>query len=63
MKIINQNYINGEFKKINSNENLILKDPATEETIAQIYLSTADEMNEAIECASHTFASIFENIR
>lgn len=57
MKIINQNYINGEFKKINSNENLILKDPATEETIAQIYLSTADEMNEAIECASHTFAS------
>lgn len=57
MKIINQNYINGEFKKINSNENLILKDPATEETIAQIYLSSADEMNEAIECASDTFAS------
>jgi len=57
MRIINQNYINGKFKKINSDESLILKNPTTEEAIAQIYLSTPSEMNEAIECASKTFES------
>ncbi|WP_333803040.1 aldehyde dehydrogenase family protein [Sulfurospirillum sp.] len=57
MKTINQNYINGEFKKINSTESLTLKNPTTEENIAQIYLSTPPEMNEAIECAAHAFES------
>ena len=57
MKIINQNYINGEFRTIHSHDNLMLKNPATEETIAQIYLSTPDEMNEAILCASHALES------
>jgi aldehyde dehydrogenase (NAD+) len=57
MKTINQNYINGEFKKINSTESLTLKNPTTEENIAQIYLSTPTEMNEAIECAAHAFES------
>jgi len=57
MKTINHNYINGEFKKINSTESLTLKNPTTEENIAQIYLSTPTEMNEAIECAAHAFES------
>jgi len=57
MKTINHNYINGEFIKINSENSLILKDPTTEKEIAQIYLSTPSEMNEAIECASKTFES------
>lgn len=57
MTIINHNYINGEFKKIASDENLILKNPATEEAIAQVYLSTADEMNEAIQSASNALVS------
>ncbi|WP_263832297.1 aldehyde dehydrogenase family protein [Sulfurospirillum oryzae] len=57
MKIINTNYINGEFKKINSNESLTLKNPTTEEQIAEVFLSTPHEMNEAIQCASHTFES------
>jgi len=57
MKIINHNYIYGEFKKIASDESLILKNPATEEPIAQVYLSTADEMNEAIHSASKAFES------
>ena len=57
MKVINQNYINGEFTHINSNENLILKNPTTEEEIAQIYLSTPDAVNEAIHCASKAFES------
>ena len=57
MNIIDQNYINGEFKKIDSSESLTLKNPTTEEDIAQIYLSTPQEMNEAISCASTTFES------
>lgn len=57
MKIINTNYINGKFKEIDSRESLTLKNPTTEDEIAQIYLSTPDAMNEAIECASKTFES------
>ena len=57
MKIINTNYINGQFKEIDSRESLTLKNPTTEEDIAQIYLSTPHAMNEAIECASTTFES------
>lgn len=57
MKIIDQNYINGEFKKIDSSKSLTLKNPTTEEDIAQIYLSTPAEMDEAIHCAATTFES------
>lgn len=57
MKIIDQNYINGEFKKIDSYESITLKNPTTEEEIAQIYLSNPDEMDEAIRCAAKTFES------
>jgi len=57
MKIIDQNYINGEFKTIASNKRLTLKNPTTEEEIAQIYLSTPSEMDEAIHCAATTFES------
>ena len=57
MKIIDQNYINGEFKKIDSSTRLTLKNPTTEEDIAQIYLSTPAEMDEAIHCAATTFES------
>lgn len=57
MKIIDQNYINGEFKTIHSNTRLTLKNPTTEEDIAQIYLSTPAEMEEAIHCAATTFES------
>ena len=57
MKIIDQNYINGEFKKIDSTEYLILKNPTTEEAIARIFLSTPSAMDEAIHCASTTFES------
>jgi len=57
MKTVNQNYINGEFKTIDSHESITLKNPTTEEEIAQIYLSKPDEMNEAILCASRTFES------
>lgn len=57
MKTINHNYINGEFKIIDSRESLTLKNPTTEDEIAQIYLSTPHAMNEAIECASNTFES------
>lgn len=57
MKIINTNYINGQFKEIDSRESLTLKNPTTEKDIAQIYLSTPHAMNEAIECASTTFES------
>jgi aldehyde dehydrogenase (NAD+) len=57
MKIIDQNYINGEFKKIDSSKNLTLKNPTTEEDIAQIYLSTPAAMEEAIHCAATTFES------
>jgi len=57
MKIIDQNYINGEFKKIDSSKSLMLKNPTTEEEIAQIYLSTPAEMDAAIHCASTTFES------
>ena len=57
MKIIDQNYINGEFKKIDSSKSLTLKNPTTEEEIAQIYLSTPSEMDEAIHCAATTFES------
>lgn len=57
MKIIDQNYINGEFKTIDSSTCLTLKNPTTEEDIAQIYLSTPAEMDEAIHCAATTFES------
>ncbi|AOO63994.1 aldehyde dehydrogenase family protein [Sulfurospirillum halorespirans] len=57
MKIIDQNYINGEFKTIDSSKRLTLKNPTTEEDIAQIYLSTPAEMDEAIHCAATTFES------
>ncbi|KFL33382.1 MULTISPECIES: aldehyde dehydrogenase family protein [unclassified Sulfurospirillum] len=57
MKIIDQNYINGEFKKIDSTKSLTLKNPTTEEEIAQIYLSTPAAMEEAIHCAATTFES------
>ncbi|AHJ11495.1 aldehyde dehydrogenase family protein [Sulfurospirillum multivorans] len=57
MKIIDQNYINGEFKKIDSSKSLTLKNPTTEEEIAQIYLSMPSEMDEAIHCAATTFES------
>ena len=57
MKIIDQNYINGEFKTIDSSTRLTLKNPTTEEDIAQIYLSTPAEMDEAIHCAATTFES------
>lgn len=55
MKIIDHNYINGAFTPIRSHESLILKNPTTEEAIAQIYLSTPQAMDEAITCAAQTF--------
>lgn len=61
MKIVQHNYINGTFTPIRSNETLILKNPTTEEAIAQIYLSTPHEMDEAIECAANTFVSFSQS--
>ena len=53
MKKITHNYINGAFIAIDSEACLTLKNPTTEEPIAQIYLSTEAAMNEAIHAASN----------
>ncbi len=57
MKKITHNYINGAFKAIDSEACLTLKNPTTEEPIAQIYLSTEAAMNEAIHAASNALIS------
>ncbi len=57
MKVIDQNYIDGTFTPIRSTDYLILKNPATEEAIAQIYLSAPEQMQEAIACAAKALES------
>jgi malonate-semialdehyde dehydrogenase (acetylating)/methylmalonate-semialdehyde dehydrogenase len=49
------NYINGEFKKSNATEHLDVINPATEEVIAQVPLSTKEELDEAVKAARDAF--------
>lgn len=53
MKTINKNYINGLFVKTLSNEFLELKNPANEEIIAKVALSTKDDLVAAINSAKN----------
>lgn len=49
------NYINGEWKPSRGAESLAILNPATQETIAHVPLSPAEEVNEAAAAASAAF--------
>lgn len=57
MKIVDKNYINGEFVKTSSDEFLILKNPTNEKEIAKVYLSTKKEVKNAINSARTALVS------
>ena len=50
-----QQLINGEFTQSNTNEWIDITDPATQEVIAKVPQSTADEINEAVAAAQTAF--------
>jgi malonate-semialdehyde dehydrogenase (acetylating)/methylmalonate-semialdehyde dehydrogenase len=49
------NYINGEFRPSNAKEHLDVINPATEEVIAKVPLSTKEELDEAVKAANDAF--------
>ncbi|MFQ6116971.1 MAG: CoA-acylating methylmalonate-semialdehyde dehydrogenase [Candidatus Bipolaricaulia bacterium] len=50
-----KNYIAGEWRESSSNELLDVHNPATDEVLAQVPLSTQEEVGEAIEAAKEAF--------
>lgn len=57
MKIIKHNYINGQFVETKGVEKQELINPATEEKLGEVYLSTEEEAQTAIEAAVSAFPS------
>lgn len=57
MKIIKHNYINGVFVETQGIEKQDLINPATEEKLGEVYLSTVEEAQIAIEAAAAAFPS------
>lgn len=53
MKTFNQNYVNGTFMNILGDDVLLLKNPTTEEVIAQVHMSTEADVLKAIESAKN----------
>lgn len=49
------NYINGEFRPSNAKEHLDVINPATEEVLARVPLSTQEELDEAVKAANDAF--------
>lgn len=52
-----QNYINGQWHPATASEHLNVINPATAETLAQVPLSSGQDVNTAVEAASQAFGS------
>ena len=50
-----KNYINGEWIESNSNQTEIVVNPATGEAIAEVPLSTKEDVDRAVQAADHAF--------
>ena len=61
MKIIDQVYINGQFKKPQGTETFDLINPATKEKFGKVVLGNEKDIQEAVLAAKVAFKNIFEN--